>query len=131
MHIQTFDNIIVWAILGLGFFTYYQVIFFIIRAKSGYYDNSHQAWKDTITICVGALPLLGLLGTIMGLLDAFTAMSLGENINETSILTEGIASALWTTQLGLVMAVPAWLLLSYYRKLQTAEALREGLSNAC
>lgn len=127
MNIQTFDSVIVWAILGLGFFTYYQAIFFIIRAKSGHYDNSHQAWQETITICVGALPLLGLLGTIMGLLEAFTAMSLGEGMGETSTLTQGIASALWTTQLGLVIAVPGWLLLSYYRKLQASEEL----SNAC
>ena len=123
MNIQTFDSIIVWAILGLGFFTYYQIIFFIIRAKSGLYDTSHLAWKESITIFVGALPLLGLLGTIIGLLDAFTAMSLGEGINETSTLTAGIANALWTTQLGLVMAVPAWLLLSYYHKLQAVEEL--------
>jgi len=127
MNIQTFDSVIVWAILGLGFFTYYQIIFFIIRAKSGLYEHGHQAWQETITICVGALPLLGLLGTIMGLLEAFTAMSLGEGMGETSTLTQGIASALWTTQLGLVIAVPGWLLLSYYRKLQASEEL----SNAC
>ncbi|MGB0834088.1 MAG: MotA/TolQ/ExbB proton channel family protein [Psychrobium sp.] len=123
MTIQTFDSAIVWAILGLGFFVYYQIIFFIVRAKSGLYENSHQAWSETIAIAVGALPLLGLLGTIMGLLDAFTAMSVGEGLNESSVLTQGIASALWTTQLGLVMAVPAWLLLSYYKKLQTLEEL--------
>ncbi len=127
MNIQTFDSVIVWAILGLGFFTYYQIIFFIIRAKSGYYDNSHQAWADAITICVGALPLLGLLGTIIGLLEAFTAMSLGDGMGETSSLTQGIASALWTTQLGLVIAVPGWLLLSYYKKLQA----HEELNHAC
>jgi len=127
MNIQSFDSVIVWAILGLGFFTYYQIIFFTIRAKSGLYDSSHHAWQETITICVGALPLLGLLGTIMGLLDAFTAMALGEGMGETSTLTQGIASALWTTQLGLVIAVPGWLLLSYYKKLQA----REALSHAC
>lgn len=126
MNIQTFDSIIVWAILGLGFFTYYQIIFFTIRAKSGLYDASHQAWTDAITICVGALPLLGLLGTIIGLLDAFTAMSQGAGMGETSVLTQGIASALWTTQLGLVIAVPGWLLLSYYKKLQANEALNHA-----
>lgn len=127
MNIQSFDSVIVWAILGLGFFTYYQIIFFTIRAKSGLYDESHHAWQETIAICVGALPLLGLLGTIMGLLEAFTAMSLGEGMGETSTLTQGIASALWTTQLGLVIAVPGWLLLSYYKKLQA----REALNHAC
>jgi len=123
MNVQTFDSVIVWAILGLGFFTYYQLVFFIIRAKSGYYETSHKAWQETIEICVGALPLLGLLGTIIGLLDAFTAMSLGSSMGETSSLTQGIASALWTTQLGLAIAVPGWLLLSYYKKLQAKEEL--------
>ena len=121
MNVQTFDSIIVWAILGLGFFTYYQLVFFIIRAKSGLYEPDHKAWQETIEICVGALPLLGLLGTIIGLLDAFTAMSMGGN---SSGLTQGIASALWTTQLGLAITVPGWLLLSYYKKLQAREELR-------
>ena len=68
-------------------------------------------------------PLLGLLGTIIGLLDAFTAMSVGGN---SSGLTQGIASALWTTQLGLAITVPGWLLLSYYKKLQAREELRHA-----
>ncbi len=127
MNVQTFDSVIVWAILALGFFTYYQLVYLIIRAKSGLYDNKHHAWQETITICVSTLPLLGLLGTIMGLLDAFTAMSLGEGMGETSALTQGIASALWTTQLGLVIAVPGSLLLSYYKKLSA----REELNCAC
>ena len=63
----------------------------------------------------------------MGLLNAFTALSLGEGMEQTSTLTQGIASALWTTQLGLVIAVPGWLLLSYYKKLQS----REVLNHAC
>jgi len=123
MNVQTFDSVIVWAILGLGFFTYYQLVYFIIRAKSGLYETKHQIWQETIEICVGALPLLGLLGTIIGLLEAFTAMSLGDGMGATSALTQGIASALWTTQLGLAIAVPGWLLLSYYKKLQANEAL--------
>lgn len=126
MNIQTFDSIIVWAILGLGFCSYYQIIFFIIRAKSGLYNKEHQAWFDAITIGVNALPLLGLLGTIIGLLDSFTALSQGDGLNASSLLSQGIASALWTTQLGLVMAVPAWLLLGYYKKLQNNEVLRHA-----
>jgi len=126
MEIKSFDSVIVWAILVLGFLTYYQLFYFIIRAKSGFYNKQYHGWQETITICISALPLLGLLGTIMGLLDAFTAMSLGENMGETSRLTLGIASALWTTQLGLVIAVPGWLLLSYLKRLQKIEELNHA-----
>lgn len=126
MNMQSFDSIIVWAIIALGFATYYQLIFCIIRTKSGLNNDNNHAWQETLAIGIGALPLLGLLGTIMGLLDAFTAMSQGQGLNQTGVLTQGIASALWTTQLGLVIAVPGWLMLSYYKKLQAHEALQHA-----
>ena len=63
------------------------------------------------TILIGSLPLMGLLGTIGGLHDSFSGMmSFGV---DSDAVTSGIASALFTTQLGLLLAIPGWLL-SWY-----------------
>jgi biopolymer transport protein ExbB len=65
-----------------------------------------------------------LLGTISGLLDTFHAMSLGESLDQASTLSQGIADALWTTQLGLVIAIPGWLLLGHIKHLLTKQVIQ-------
>jgi biopolymer transport protein ExbB len=61
-------------------------------------------WLDTI---VSAAPLLGLLGTVAGLIDVFGVTEAGQSLPETSAFTSGIALALSTTMLGLMVALPA------------------------
>ncbi|GGE84197.1 MotA/TolQ/ExbB proton channel family protein [Shewanella carassii] len=56
---------------------------------------------------VSAAPLLGLLGTVDGLLGSFEAMTQGHG----EAITRGMAQALLTTEVGLAVAIPAWLLL--------------------
>ncbi|MEC4804602.1 MAG: MotA/TolQ/ExbB proton channel family protein [Jaaginema sp. PMC 1079.18] len=51
-------------------------------------------------------PLLGLLGTILGLIAAFSALNLGDIANsETLEVTTGISEALVSTVLGLIVAI--------------------------
>jgi biopolymer transport protein ExbB len=115
MNIQSFDHPIVWAIILLGLFIYHRLLFANLRLKKfDSYELTH--WQASLNMCICALPLLGLLGTISGLLDAFGVMSQGQGFGQSSTLTQGIANALWTTQLGLVLAVPAWLLFAYTEK---------------
>lgn len=52
-------------------------------------------------------PLLGLLGTVVGLVEAFHAASLGQD--KPQDLAGGIFKALGTTVAGLVVAIPAWI----------------------
>ncbi|WP_255448583.1 MotA/TolQ/ExbB proton channel family protein [Telmatospirillum sp. J64-1] len=52
-------------------------------------------------------PLLGLLGTVMGMIDAFQALEGAGNRVDPSILSGGIWVALLTTAAGLVVAIPA------------------------
>lgn len=68
---------------------------------------------DTV---VGLAPLLGLLGTIMGLIRSFSSLNLGE-IGGTKTLgvTAGISEALVATATGLVVAVIALLLANTFR----------------
>jgi len=57
-------------------------------------------------ICVTAAPLLGLLGTVTGMLSTFSALSSGSGGDETmSLVAAGISEALITTETGLVVAL--------------------------
>lgn len=52
------------------------------------------------------LPLLGLLGTVLGMMTTFGALSGPAGSPSVSLMSEGISQALITTQAGLVAAVP-------------------------
>jgi biopolymer transport protein ExbB/TolQ len=53
--------------------------------------------------------LLGLLGTIMGLIEAFRALEGAEPENRQRLLAEGISLAMNTTAFGLIVAIPTLL----------------------
>lgn len=58
-------------------------------------------------VCVSAAPLVGLLGTVMGMLTTFGALSTGSGGAKTmSLVAKGISEALITTETGLVIAIP-------------------------
>ncbi|RLA89201.1 MAG: MotA/TolQ/ExbB proton channel family protein [Deltaproteobacteria bacterium] len=57
----------------------------------------------------GVSPLLGLLGTVTGMIKAFNVISIAGTGNP-SLLAEGISEALITTAAGLMVAIPAFLM---------------------
>jgi biopolymer transport protein ExbB len=58
-------------------------------------------------ICVSAAPLLGLLGTVTGMLSTFGALASGSGGEKTmGLVAEGISEALITTETGLIIALP-------------------------
>ncbi len=62
----------------------------------------------TLTVVASVAPLLGLLGTIFGMIKAFsTVASSGEALGRTELLAGGIYEALITTAAGLIVAIPA------------------------
>ncbi len=69
---------------------------------------------DTI---VTAAPLLGLLGTILGIMDTFNALSSG-GISDPAAVSRGIASALLATAIGIGTALYALLGLNLLRRMQ-------------
>lgn len=64
-----------------------------------------------LAIIVTTGPLLGLLGTVTGMLSTFEGMQQGQG-NKFNEIVHGISEALITTQTGLIIAVPAMILLS-------------------
>ncbi|MGF1532030.1 MAG: MotA/TolQ/ExbB proton channel family protein [Puniceicoccaceae bacterium] len=68
------------------------------------------------SILVAVCPLLGLLGTVNGMLATFRSLNLDPNSSVSLLLaSDGIARALVTTQIGLLLAIPGTLLLTISR----------------
>lgn len=110
---QILGSPICWLIILLALFVY-QLIWHDILHLKKYQEQRKGYWQEVSTILTAALPLLGLLGTIIGLLDTFKVMALGQN----ELMSDAISEALLTTQLGLVCAIPAWLMQAYLAKIQ-------------
>ncbi|MDU0355668.1 MotA/TolQ/ExbB proton channel family protein [Paraglaciecola aquimarina] len=62
-----------------------------------------------IAITAAVAPLLGLLGTVSGMIETFQMMNLF-GAGDPSVVSGGISKALITTELGLVVAIPALIL---------------------
>ncbi|MGD9856361.1 MAG: MotA/TolQ/ExbB proton channel family protein [Planctomycetaceae bacterium] len=58
-------------------------------------------------------PLLGLLGTVWGMLEAFNDIAAAGAMGNTTVLAHGIAVALLTTACGLVIAIPSLIIYMY------------------
>ncbi len=65
-----------------------------------------KAGKTTIKSVVAAAPLLGLLGTVTGMIETFDSLADMSFFAQSGGIAGGIAEALFTTQMGLVVAVP-------------------------
>ncbi|MEQ8819983.1 MAG: MotA/TolQ/ExbB proton channel family protein [Sumerlaeia bacterium] len=84
-------------------------------------------------ICVSAAPLLGLLGTVTGMLTTFAALAGGSGGDKTmEMVAGGISEALVTTETGLVIAL-AGLFFQYQlsRRLDYYKAFLAHLESVC
>ena len=80
-------------------------------------------------------PMLGLLGTVLGMLKAFGSVATDIASAKPVVLAAGVSQAIVTTIFGLFVAIPAMLAYSYFRRRaarQTAalEAAATALANA-
>lgn len=84
-------------------------------------------------MCVSAAPLLGLLGTVTGMLATFAALGSGSGGDKTmELVASGISEALVTTETGLVIALPG-LFFQYQlnRNLERYKAFLAHLETVC
>lgn len=75
-----------------------------------------------------AAPLLGLLGTVVGMIEIFAAQSGGTSSGSPQQLAHGISVALYNTAFGLMIAIPALMSHRYFRG--RVEGYRIGLETA-
>lgn len=69
---------------------------------------------NTLGSIAGVAPLLGLLGTVTGIIKAFNAIYTG-GLGDPRALSGGISEALITTAAGLCVAIPAYIAYRYLR----------------
>jgi len=70
---------------------------------------------SSVNVMVGAAPLLGLLGTVLGMLVTFRAIAAGGG-TMVDAMAKGISEALITTEMGLLVAVPGMVLTYMIRR---------------
>lgn len=68
-----------------------------------------------LSIVAHTSPLLGLLGTVTGMIKAFQAVAV-YGTGDAKVLATGISEALFTTAGGLFVAIPALIIYNYYNK---------------
>ncbi len=73
-----------------------------------------ERYLDTLGTIAAITPLLGLLGTVIGMVKVFTAITT-HGVGNPTVLAGGIAEALITTGAGLSVAIPALIGYRYYR----------------
>ncbi len=71
-----------------------------------------------------AAPLLGLLGTVMGMLHTFRGLTLQAGQETASTVADGVARALITTQSGLMIAIPALFVMQWVRRISQKRELQ-------
>jgi biopolymer transport protein ExbB len=81
-----------------------------------------------LEVVVGIAPLLGLVGTIHGLITLFGTLGTA-GLNDTAALAKGIGIALNTTLMGLLIAIPSLVAWSYYTK--KVETMAVEMENLC
>ena len=83
-----------------------------------------QSWLPFVAICATSAPLLGLLGTVTGIMGTFALMTEFGG-GDPKVLSSGISEALVTTENGLVIAIPSLLLHAFLSR--KAKGLTDGM----
>jgi biopolymer transport protein ExbB len=84
----------------------------IVRTRNQQHAQAMQTMEvlerglTLLEIIAGTSPLLGLLGTVLGMVTVFNAITL-QGIGNPQVLSKGISQALITTVAGLCVAIPA------------------------
>ena len=74
-----------------------------------------ERYMSALATCAQIAPLLGLLGTVAGMIKAFAQIHNKQGQVNPSDLAEGISNALVTTVAGLTVAIPALVVYNYFQ----------------
>ena len=73
-----------------------------------------ERYLNTLGTIASITPLLGLLGTVIGMIKVFAAIT-SHGVGNPSVLAGGISEALITTAAGLSVAIPSLIFYRYFR----------------
>jgi biopolymer transport protein ExbB len=90
------------------------------RMKEGIEDvgrhviHDLERYLNTLGTIASITPLLGLLGTVIGMIKVFSVITT-QGVGDPGVLAGGISEALITTAAGLTVAIPALMFYRYFR----------------
>lgn len=96
----------------------YEVIQESVTAATDLESEKIMQRINYLNLCGQIAPMLGLLGTVTGMVRAFGGLAEAGPARD-RMLAEAISGALWTTVVGLLIAVPALLAFTIYKNLAT------------
>ena len=70
---------------------------------------------NQLNICGQIAPMLGLMGTVTGMVSAFAGLATTTGAAKSKVLAQAISTALWTTCVGLLISVPALLFYTFFK----------------
>src|SRR5262249_19012840 len=77
--------------------------------------RQHQQKAYALAIVATVAPIVGLLGTVLGMIDAFHVIAYAEGMGNPALLAGGISKALVNTAAGLTVALPALGMHHYFK----------------
>lgn len=68
-----------------------------------------------LSMCGATAPFIGLFGTVWGVMNAFASIGAAKSVS-IAVIAPGLAAALGTTVIGLIVAIPAAIAYQYFSK---------------
>lgn len=102
---EAFDNI----------YDGYEVVQQAVSSRSELENEKLMQRVNLLNVCGQIAPMLGLMGTVVGMVLAFAGLASATGAAKARVLANSISTALWTTCIGLLVSVPALLFFTYFR----------------
>ncbi len=77
---------------------------------------SLERYLSFLSTAITAAPMLGILGTVTGIIKSFGLLGSAERVTDTAAMAVGISEALYTTAFGLVIALVVLFPYNHFRK---------------
>jgi biopolymer transport protein ExbB len=77
--------------------------------------RQHQQKAYALAIVATVAPIVGLLGTVLGMVEAFNVIAYSDGMGDPALLAGGISKALVNTAAGLIVALPALGMHHYFK----------------
>ncbi|OGV34076.1 MAG: hypothetical protein A2020_01250 [Lentisphaerae bacterium GWF2_45_14] len=85
----------------------FDVIMDSVSTAAGIESEKLMQRVNYLNLCGAIAPMLGLMGTVTGMVDAFSGLASAQGAEKAQMLAMAISQALYTTAVGLLVSVPA------------------------
>ncbi len=97
----------------------YEVIQEAVASSANLETEKLMQRVNYLNVCGQIAPMLGLLGTVVGMVFAFDSLATATGAAKARLLAQNISTALWTTVVGLLISVPCLISFTLIRNYAT------------